>query len=293
MPPGIPPAPAQSGRRRIRDRNRNGVPDNLESGPTSPRGGTPGNAPGGGNTLSSPRRDRPRNSRGQPSGGGNTGNAPGADTNVPTSPLMGTTNSVPNTPFGQQYNNLNKMGSDLFNNPDVLASGYLNSLGIDPMHAGGMNKVYSDFAQTLPQLWLLTQGMGSMAGGAGIPDFSNFIDYAGQALGAGGTPGAGVLSPSVVGQGIFGAPQDSAVYGFLNDPNADPESQVSALLGLLGGGLQGSLPAPVLSALMGQAQNAGNQYINQLAQQGTPTGQNFSDFLAQLTNIDEMLGFKR
>jgi hypothetical protein len=257
----------------------------MEGGaPQSPRGGTPGNAPGGGNMGALPRRSQPRSGR-QPT---NTGQSPD-NTSTPTNALVGTQTTTARTPFGQQFGNIDKMGSDLFNNPDVLGSEFLSSLGIDPMHAGGMSKIYEDFANALPQLWLITQGMGSMGGGGGIPDFTNFVDYAGQALGAGGMPGASVLDPSAVGNALFNAPNDSAVYGFLNDPNADTSQQISALLGLLGGGLQNSIPSPVLSAIMGQAQEAGRQFLGNQAKQETPTGQTFADFLRGTTNLDEML----
>lgn len=195
------------------------------------------------------------------------GPTPGSQGTVPAN-VPGDTRR-PGTAFGQQY--IGAMYPDLYANPDWMANDWMRGQGIDPLASGGMGKVYDDLAQIIPQLWMLTQG----TGGPQHNEYGGFLDFAGQMLNQYSTPGAGVISPSVI-SNLFNAPQGSTLNAMLNNPSADPTQQMNTLLGLIGGGLATGMPGPIAGAYMGQAEQMGQDWASGKAK---GQGGTFADYL--------------
>lgn len=267
----------------------------MAYGLTSPRGASPDSA----KMLGTPKKKTKRPSSENPprdtSGGGQAAGATSppstmgltsprkgsGDGPLPTSsgrssgsapPLTASDTIRPSSGFGQQY--VGASYPDLWSNPDVLAADWMGQNGITPQGGGGMWKVYQDLSQVMPQLFMLTQGMGN-------PDqasFASFLDYANQFMNQYSTPGAGTVSPNVVGN-LFSAGGNSPLGAMLNNPDLDPSQQANLLLGLLGGGLATSMPGAAASGYTGQADALSKQWMAQQAKGGK--GGSFADYLQQ------------
>lgn len=255
-------------RKRV-DRNANGIPDADERRQTRSRGTTNPEAnsdPARPATLPSVADSGLKN----------------AATNVP--PMHGMDTQTARTAFGKQFTP--DMGLDVFANPEVAATQFMRNQGMDPMRGGGMTKVMNDLAQVMPDLFFLTQGTGVKGAGMGL-GAPSFLDFAGQFLNGQSTPGGGFVSPDIIGN-LFGK-QDSPLNAFLNDPNADAATQISRLIGMMGAGLQTTIPPQILQAILGTAQQSGTDYM---ADQATgKRGGTFADALKKGTSIDEWFNF--
>ncbi len=148
----------------------------------------------------------------------------------------------------------------------------MNQNGINAGNAGGMQKVYNDLAAAMPQLFFLTQGAG---GDLKNSSYANFLDYAQEFMDTYSTPGGGTISPDAIAN-IFNNDPNSGLAKLLNDPSADPSTQIRTLMGLLGGGLATSMPGAIASSVMGDAEQLSREFM---ALKAKGQGTNFTDFL--------------
>lgn len=167
---------------------------------------------------------------------------------------------------------------DLFSNPDLLAGKWLDQVGMNPQAGGGMQKVYEDLANVMPQLFFLTQG--AEGNQASDVEYARFLDFAESFLGGMSTPGSGNISSDVIGN-IFSAGGDSPLNKFLNNPNLDTAQQMSNLLGLVGGGLSTSMPGAMASAYAGEAEQLAKDWYNKQASSTPDQATSLVDFLRQ------------
>lgn len=266
-------------RRSKRDRNANGIPDEIEekTGRRPLRSRNEGRTTPTGRPAPVERRQEARGG-----GGGGGGRDSGTQSTVP--PLSGLDTQQSRTPFGRSFSE--DMGLDVFANPEIASNQFMRNQGMDPLRGGGMTKVMNDLAAVMPDLFFLTQGnrVGGALEGLGAP---SFLDFAGEFLNNMGTPGGGYIAPSVTAN-LF-SKADSPLQAFLNDPNADTATQINRLLGMMGAGLQTTIPPQILAAVMGQAQQAGTDFMTDLSQ-GNQRGSTFADALRRGTSIDDWLG---
>lgn len=240
--------------RRAKKKKQDAMPE--ESNGSRPAGNRAGRyaADDAGQAVTSPRAG----------GGGKVGSAGLA-------PELASSESIrPRSSFGQQY--IGASYPDLWTNPEVLAGDWMGGQGITPQGGGGMWKVYSDLAQVMPQLFQLTQGTGGPKGAT----FASFLDYANQFLNQYSTPGAGTVSPSVVGN-LFTAGDNSPLGAMLNNPQLDPAQQANLLLGLMGAGLATSMPGATAGGYLGNAEAMAQQWMGEKAK---GKGGTFQDYLA-------------
>lgn len=232
----------------------------------------------GGSRANGNSRDYMQEQTGQRSGSrrGNGTQQQDITTSGPTATLDNVPMSTPRSALGQDYTGA--YYPDLFSNPDLLAQKWGDMAGLTPQNGGGMQKVYQDLANVMPQLFFLTQGANGNQ--ASDVEYARFLDFAESFLNGMSTPGGGNISSDVIGN-IFSAGGDSPLSKFLNNPNLDTAQQMSNLLGLVGGGLSTSMPGAMASAYAGDAEQLAKQWYNQQASSAPGQSTSLVDYLRQ------------
>lgn len=191
-------------------------------------------------------------------GGGSGGGSGGGGTTV-----AGPLEDVPQVrPRSNAWNDveINRFG-DLYRDPTLARAAWMESQGLDSQRAGGMTRILDDLAQYAPQLWQLTQ-LGNVSGEEDIT-FAQYLDFVDQYLrDYTKTPGegGGLYSPSIIGDTLFGNLEGSTLDLLLNNPNADPATQVNQVLGLVTGGLATSVPGDIANAILAALDEEGSLF---------------------------------
>ena len=214
---------------------------------------------------------------GYSSGGGGYGGGGGAIGLPPASV------SEPLTGFSSRY--LPAAIPDVLQNPDVIASDVLETMGID--ESGPLGALFGQNAsyfvnQILPLLYA-KDAIGSVPSGGGM------VNRTAEYLKNAATPGGGVIDPMQVLRMVLAESQKTATtpgqtIGSSMFAGQTPAQQRSTMLSIVND-LANWAPNPRLAeALRNWAMSQGTEYVRQASQAASPYSSPFGTFLTSGTN---------
>jgi hypothetical protein len=178
-----------------------------------------------------------------PGGGG--GVPPGGNPAFPTG-----SGYQAQTKLGQSYRDL--MLPSAWEDPEALIDTYYRVSGLDK--GSGDYGTQLESADNLGILYMALMGEGANQGNA------NFVDWASNYLSDQRRADGRSLAPSEIWQAIVDPSANSPLSYYLNNPTLTPEDQVNNFMSTMRYGMESTLPAPILNALMAQVDQMGREF---------------------------------
>jgi hypothetical protein len=154
------------------------------------------------------------------------------------------------TQLGRSYRDL--MLPSAWEDPEALIDTYYRVSGLDK--GSGDYGTQLESADNLGILYMALMGENANQGNA------NFVDWASNYLTDQRRADGRSLAPSEIWQAIVDPSANSPLSYYLNNPTLTPEDQVNNFMSTMRYGMESTLPAPILNALMAQVDQMGREF---------------------------------
>lgn len=154
------------------------------------------------------------------------------------------------TALGKSYRDL--MLPSAWEDPEALIDTMYRTAGWDK--GSGDYGTQLESADNLGILYMALMGEDAFQGNA------NFVDWASKYLTDQRRAGGVSLSPGEIWEAITKPTANSPLNYYLNNPTLTPEDQVNNFMSTMRYGMESTLPAPILNALMAQVDQIGREF---------------------------------
>jgi hypothetical protein len=152
--------------------------------------------------------------------------------------------------LGKSYRDL--MLPTAWDDPEALIDTFYRVYGIDK--GSGDYGTMLESADNLGIMYMLQNGEGAFGGNA------HFVDWAANRMMDQRRADGVSDSPNTLWQAMIDPMSNSPLNYYLNNPSLTPEDQVNNFMSTMRYGLEQSLPAPILNALMAQVDQMGREF---------------------------------